>query len=98
MLFARGDVIYTGRQYETEANLAYSRPAAIVNVRFGAEIENYRLELFARNLFDNDTITSLARGTQALYTSTGATARTPNAITVSLPEPQTFGVRASVKY
>lgn len=96
--FVRGDVIYTGRQYDTEANLTYTGAAALVNARFGVEWDSYRVELFARNLFDNDTATSLARGTQSIFNPDGTVGRTGNAITVSLPEPQTFGIRGSVKF
>ncbi|MBA4353195.1 MAG: hypothetical protein C0409_00745, partial [Novosphingobium sp.] len=96
--FVRGDVIYTGKQYETEANLAYTGAAALVNLRMGVDFDNYRVELFARNLLDNDTATSLSRGSQSIYNPNGTIARTANGITVSLPEPQTFGIKGTVKF
>ena len=96
--FVRGDLIYTGKQYETEANLAYTAASALVNLRFGVEWDNYKLELYARNLLDNDTATSLQRGTQSIFAPNGTVARTGNTITVALPEPQTFGVKATAKF
>lgn len=96
--FIRGDMIYTGRQYETEANLAYTAPSALVNARVGVEFGNYRFEGFVRNMFDNKTATSLARGTQSIFAANGTVARTGNTITVSLPEPRVFGVKGSAKF
>ncbi|OAN56571.1 TonB-dependent receptor [Sphingobium sp. TCM1] len=95
--YVRGDVIYTGKQYETEANLAYTAPAATVNLRVGAEWDGKRIELFGTNIFNNKTPTSLARGTYATYTAAGI-ATTRNAITVSLPDRPSYGIKLSTKF
>lgn len=58
--FIRADYVYTGRIYESEANLAWTAPAHRVNLRAGARRGNYGVELFVNNLFDNDTPIALA--------------------------------------
>ncbi|WP_404476729.1 TonB-dependent receptor [Novosphingobium sp. BL-52-GroH] len=92
--YLRGDMIYTGKQYETEANLAYTAPAATVNVRLGASWDGKRVELFATNILNNKTPTSLARTTYATYTAAGV-GTTRNAITVSLPDRPSYGIKVS---
>ena len=95
--FLRGDLIYTGRQYETESNLAYTAPSATVNIRAGIDFDGKRIELFGTNIFDNKTATSLARTTYATYNAAGfGTNR--NSITVSLPDRVSYGVKFSVKF
>jgi len=51
--FVRGDLLYTGRTYTDETNLAWVRPFTTVNARLGfTRDESLTLELFATNLFD----------------------------------------------
>jgi iron complex outermembrane receptor protein len=94
----RADAIYTGKIYESEANLAWTKPATTVNLRFGVEKEGYRFELYGTNIFDDKTPTSLARTAQTLFSPTGATAGTQQGITVSLPDRATYGIRMKVSF
>jgi len=96
--YVRGEMQYTGKIYESEANLAWTNPATILNLRVGLENARYRFELFCTNLTDNTTPTSLARGTETLYSATGASTGTAQGITLSLPDRRTFGGRLSVKF
>ncbi len=97
--FVRADLIYTGRQYESEANLAYTAPSATVNLRVGVDHDWYRVELFGTNIFDNKTPTSLARTTETIYNpSTGANIGTNQGITVSLPDRANYGVRVTTRF
>jgi len=68
-----------------------------VNLRVGAEWDGKRVELFGTNIFNNKTPTSLARGTYATYTAAGI-ATTRNAITVSLPDRPSYGIKVSTKF
>lgn len=95
--YVRGDMIYTGRQYETESNLAYTAPAATVNLRVGVDFDGKRIELFGTNIFDNRTPSNLARSTYATYSPTGA-GTNRNGITVSLADRASYGVRVSTKF
>jgi iron complex outermembrane receptor protein len=95
--YVRADMIYTGKQYETEANLAYTAPAATVNLRVGASWEGKRIELFGTNIFNNKTATSLARSTYATYSGAGV-GTTRNAIVVSLPDRASYGIKVSSSF
>ena len=51
--YLRGDVRYTGKAWDSELNVAKTDDFARVDVRVGIERENFTLELFATNLFNN---------------------------------------------
>lgn len=88
--FVRVDYIYTGRQFDTEANLAWTNESHIVNLRAGIEFDSYRVEVFATNVLDEDAPTSLGRSTEPVNNL--------QAITVSLPEPTIVGMRLSASF
>ncbi len=96
--FIRGDAIYTGRMYDTEANLNYTAQSVIFNARVGVEFDSYKVEVFGRNLSNNKTPTSFARGSQSIYNTNGTIARTVNGITASLPEPVVYGMKLTAKF
>ncbi len=58
--FVRLDYIYTGRIYESEANLAWIAPTHKANLRVGVSNARYRIEAFGENIFDNKTPLSIA--------------------------------------
>jgi iron complex outermembrane receptor protein len=87
--FARVDYLYTSKIFDTEANVAWTSPTSKANLRIGATRDGYLVELYGTNIFDNRTPTNLARNTDS-YTGT-------NAISVSLPDRATFGIRVSAK-
>ena len=59
--YVRGDVVYMGEVFTDETNLAELDNYFITNVRGGIEGNNYRLELFIKNLFDEDAWATGAR-------------------------------------
>lgn len=59
--FVRGEALYFGDAYIDESNLAWTEDYTTVNLRIGAETETLRLELWARNLLDDDYYTAGAR-------------------------------------
>jgi iron complex outermembrane receptor protein len=83
------DYLYTSKIFDTEANVAWTSPTSKANLRIGATRDGYLVELYGTNIFDNRTPTNLARNTDS-YTGT-------NAISVSLPDRATFGIRVSAK-
>ncbi|CAN5479485.1 hypothetical protein BH10PSE12_BH10PSE12_34410 [soil metagenome] len=83
--YARADYIYTGKQYESEANTAWTGAASKVNLRAGVTNGPYRVELFAKNLFDDKTPISASKGSDPF---TGA-----NAISFSPAYRRTIGAR-----
>ena len=61
--FLRGDVIYTGEAFIDESNLAFSEDYFLVNARVGIENDAVRLEVFSRNLLNEDAYAAAARWT-----------------------------------
>ena len=87
--FARLDYLYTSKIFDTEANVAWTSPTSKANLRIGATADGYLVEVYGTNIFDNRVPVNLARNTDS-YTGT-------NAISVSLPDRATFGLRVSAK-
>ncbi|HEY4545773.1 MAG TPA: TonB-dependent receptor [Pedomonas sp.] len=58
--FLRIDYFYTGRQYESEANVAWLKPSHRFNARIGVDSGQLNFELFAENLFNSKVPTSIA--------------------------------------
>jgi iron complex outermembrane receptor protein len=87
--FARLDYIYTGKQYATAANISYTDAANRFNLSLGISNDDFRIEVFGRNIFDNKVPTNILR-----YTNPNSNAAQGlNLIVVAPPERATFGVR-----
>ncbi|MEP2990485.1 MAG: TonB-dependent receptor [Parasphingorhabdus sp.] len=56
--FIRSDLFFTGEYYISNANVAQVEEATDVNLRVGLRGENYGVELFAKNLFNESAPTS----------------------------------------
>ncbi len=56
--FARGDVTYQSKQYLTNLNVGNVPSRTLVNTRLGLESENWDLEFWVRNLFDEEYVSS----------------------------------------
>ena len=85
-----GDYIYTGREYDTEADTAWINPSNRVNLRIGVQNSHYTVELFGTNVFNDRTPTSIEQGTN--YVSGGY------ALVLGPAIAQTFGVRLVAQY
>ena len=88
--FVRADYIYTGKIYDTEANVTWLVPSHKINLHVGLERGNTRFEIYGKNITDNRVPTSLARNTDGL---TGF-----NAISLSLADKASYGLRLSQKF
>ena len=51
--FVRSDVTYTGKAWESEANIVKTDDYYRVNARIGVEQENFSIELYSTNLFED---------------------------------------------
>ena len=51
----RGDLTYMGESFAGLTNLATLQSYSLMNVRFGVERENLRLEAYVKNLWDEET-------------------------------------------
>ena len=101
-LFARADLIYTGKMYASNAMVAHTGTGQKLNLRVGLDTEDYRFEVFCTNCFEDEQ----SKGLQAMWDLSGisgemgggATAAGPRVLTVSLPDKRVFGVRASFNF
>ena len=57
----RSDVVYIGKRYATELNTAYYGASTRVNLSAAMSRDNIELELFGRNVFDDDTLLASGR-------------------------------------
>ncbi len=56
--YARGDVTYQTKQFADEANLAFISSRTLVNASVGLTIDKFNLQIWAKNLFDKQYVTS----------------------------------------
>jgi iron complex outermembrane receptor protein len=102
--FVRGEVTYTGEAYESTANIAKSNDYFRVTARVGFERENFAVEFFVRNLF-NDKNWDYASRTVQNDPRNAANSTLPRGnigfqqgIAVQAPDKRDFGVRARYEF
>ena len=88
--FVRSEYVFESTKYGTETNLLETGDRHLVNLRVGAQFDNWRLEGYVTNLFNDETYTFVAQNVD--LDTLG------NAFTVGLPDKRAFGVRASVEF
>ena len=88
--FGRVDYAYRGTIYADEANVAETGAANIVNVRLGTRTQALSIELFARNLFDDETYNGLFRAGDGILGG--------NQMRVVLADRRTLGIYASYEF
>jgi outer membrane receptor for ferrienterochelin and colicin len=103
--YGRGDVLYQGSQWVGNANQAKIPDHTYVNLRFGLDSEQYQIEFWAQNLFDDDSPISAFRDVSFNNTiNQGATSSKlagdlfPFRMTVRHPERRTYGVTLRVRF
>lgn len=60
--YVRGDVTYYGKYYETDFNFTKTDPWTRLDLRVGFEKGNTALELFVKNVLNDDSWVTVARG------------------------------------
>jgi iron complex outermembrane receptor protein len=90
--FARGDYIYRGSTWATEANIAETGDQQLVNLRAGIERDAWSLEAYVNNALDNDTFTGFQRFTD------GSVSATATMLTAGLPDKRMIGLRANYRF
>lgn len=86
---------YQSKRFVDEANLSWTPSFTVVDLTAGVELDALTLTAFVRNATDDDTIRSAQRQVNPGSPEGFAPGR---AIVAYLPEPRTFGVRASVAF
>ena len=90
--FARGDYIFRGSTWATEANVAETGDSNRLNLRFGLETDEWTVEVYGTNVLDDDTFTGFQRFTD------GAVSSTATMLTTGLPDKPAYGVRAAYRF
>jgi len=89
--------------YASNAMHAYTGSGSKINLRGGFDTENYRIEAYVTNLFDDNQ----PKGLQQLYDLSGitggfgdgaVTAGGMRVVSIALADKRTIGVRASYKF
>ncbi|MEM1262257.1 MAG: TonB-dependent receptor [Pseudomonadota bacterium] len=95
--FASGTASYTGEQYSDVTNLEINRTSdyTIVNARAGYRNDNWRIAVFADNLFDERFVGR--SGIQSVSTDTGVAADNPQPF-FAVNDPRVVGVEIRYSY
>jgi len=96
--FVRGDLNYFGKTFTDERNLAFTNDYFLVDVRAGIKTENYSLELFVKNLFDEDAWASGARFSDTAFPLDFGNFFVQQGINISPQDRQEFGIRATYRF
>lgn len=94
--YVGGDVSYKGKIWLEFANLSQIDDYFLANARIGIEREDLRVELFVRNLFDEDTWINGSRGVD--FSDQGNFAFTAQGHNLSPQEKRTVGIRTNIKF
>jgi len=108
--YIRGDVFYTGDFFDENTNLALLPSATDVNIRTGIRLDKLTLELYVKNLFEEDAPTAgnnLADTGGSVRTRTGLTGFaafgglfdfTRESVHVALRDRRQVGIRATYDF
>lgn len=95
--YIRPDIMYQGKQYTDETNLAHISAYTLVNLRTGFSKDDLRLEFFVRNLFDDDNYRGAA--TRNDFSGADLLANLQNqALFLTPPEKRTIGIKAVIEF
>jgi iron complex outermembrane recepter protein len=106
-LFASGDASYQGKVYVGNDNQSFLPARTYVNLRLGVESARYSVELWGRNVFNNDEPIAAYRdvfftNTDDYFQEAAATSPAdkffPIRYTVSHPRLRTFGITGRVRF
>lgn len=96
--FVRGDITYMGEVFTDETNLAFLEDYFLLNVRAGIETDNYRVELFAKNLLDEDAWATGARFSDTAFPTDFANFFVQQGFNLTPQNKREFGVRATYQF
>jgi hypothetical protein len=92
-----GDVVYEGSKFAQIHNLAETGDRMYLNARVGLESDNWTVQLWGRNLNDDDTALDILRyiDSRGIPGPAGLSTR---AFAVSLPRPRQFGITGTYRF
>jgi iron complex outermembrane recepter protein len=92
-LYVGADLTYEGSRFSQEDNLIETGDRTVLGARIGAKFENWDLQIWARNLTDDDTPVDVLR---YIDSRAGSLVSCTNVVTGStLPSPPTVAVRCA---
>ncbi len=89
--FVRGDINYVGKYFETDFNFTKTDPWTRLDLRLGFEKGGTAVELFVKNVLNDDSWVTVARG--ANLGITPLVNFSGQGVYATLQEERTFGVR-----
>ncbi len=96
--FFRGDVIYMGEVFTDETNLAFLEDYFLANVRGGVETDRYRVELFIKNLFDEDAWATGARFSDTAFPTDFSNFFVQQGFNLTPQNKREAGIRATYRF
>jgi iron complex outermembrane receptor protein len=87
--FVRGDYLYQGETWMTNANVSKTGAWSTVNLRVGMLTEDWRIEAYGTNIFDEEGYTAFQHFTDLSFTAGG------RVLFAGFIPRQAFGVRAT---
>jgi len=96
--FVNGDLIYFGKTFSDESNLAWCDGYWLTNARAGVEKDSFRLELFVKNVFNDKNWTACNRWTSFDEAPSLALLTRAQGIAVSPQNKRQFGLRTSIDF
>lgn len=93
--FARADLTYVGKRYDSIANFAYVPGQFRTNLRAGIRAEKWELVAFVNNLFDDDTLEASRYNSDSAADPFFFQLASSEAV---LPKKRHFGVTATVRF
>ena len=96
--FARGDVMFMGEAFAGTSNLAILDSYYLVNARVGIEKDDLRLEIYAKNLFDEDAWRGGSEFTDFTLMPDPFFCFCRLGITLLPQDKRTVGIRAAVEF
>ncbi|MEO0996212.1 MAG: TonB-dependent receptor [Pseudomonadota bacterium] len=96
--FVRGDVSYMGEVFTDETNLAFLDSYFLTNVRAGIDTDTYRVELFVKNLFDEDAWATGARFSDTAFPVDFTNFFVQQGVNLTPQNRQEFGIRGIYRF
>jgi iron complex outermembrane receptor protein len=96
--FLRGDMFYQGESFVDESNLAFIDDYILVNARTGLDFENWSIELFVTNLFEEEAWATAARWTDFSSPTQFPFLTAKQGVAASPLDKREWGVRAYFRF
>ncbi len=94
--YVRGDMTYKSGLWADASNTVRTPSLVTVNTRLGVDFEAFSISAWVRNVFDNETYTSIAN--TSVLSNNFAYSTYYSGLVVGLPERRTFGLEGKYRF